>query len=77
MEDVLDELSMSVVANINNKVVDIIFLYAGSARTSARTELNICQKLLEKQFKIENVYLHDIVYADDNANSIELMQVNN
>ena len=61
MEEAINQLITSANTNINNKTIDIIFLYAGNANN----ELNICQQLINNNFNIENVYLHDIIYHDN------------
>ena len=67
MDDVdvaLTQLVNSITANnadTHDKVIDIIFLYAGGAHN----ELNICNRLIANGFTIENIYLHDLLYDDD------------
>jgi hypothetical protein len=69
----LTQLANSITANnadTRDKVIDIIFLYAGGAHN----ELNICNRLIADGFTIENIYLHDILYDDDaTVNGIRAM----
>ena len=55
----LSQLVNSIVGNnADDKVIDIIFLYAGGADN----ELIICNELIARGVIIENIYLHDMIY---------------
>ena len=56
------DLVTSISTNIPNKYINIIFLYAGPATT----ELAICKELRRRRFRINKIFLHDVLYEDDN-----------
>lgn len=56
------DLVASINTNIHKKYINIIFLYAGPATN----ELTICKELVKQNFIINNIFLHDSLYRDDN-----------
>ena len=60
-QNYLLDIVTSINTNIVNKYIDIIFLYAGEARD----ELAICVALRKRKFIINNIFLHDANYQDN------------